>query len=279
MNGFAAWGVLAGLIGNAATPLAARGQSGSQPDSASRRAVSGAIRGRVTRTDSVPIVGADVWLITVDRHQNTDSSGGFRFVGLPAGPLLLEVRRIGFAAKRDTVSVDADLETTRRYFLVAQSQTLDTVRTTAQEQKYLSPNLRGFEERRVAGQGGHFITDSVLRRNENSTLTNVISSRVPGVMVSHGVLVSSRKPCRGPVLMSKGCVGSGGDCYVSIFVDGVLLYRAQMADQNVPPPDLAKMSVTQFGGIEFYAGAAAAPMGMHADDDGCGALWLWTRER
>jgi hypothetical protein len=279
MNAFAAWVALAGLIGNAATPVAALGQRGSPPDSATRRAVSGVIRGRVTRTDSVPIVGADVWLITVDRHENTDSSGDFRFTGLAPGPLLLEVRRIGFASKRDTVSVDADLETTRRYFLAAQNQTLDTVRTTAQEQKYLSPNLRGFEERRAAGQGGHFITDSALRRNENSTLTNVISSRVPGVMVSHGTLVSSRKPCRGAVLMGKGCVARGGDCYVSIFVDGVLLYKAQMADANVPPPDLAKLSVTQFGGVEFYAGGVAAPVGMHADDDGCGALWLWTRER
>ena len=70
------------------------------------------------------------------------------------------------------------------------------------------------------------------------------------------------------------------DCYVAIYVDGTLYYRAQMADDGIPPPDLSHaFNVSDFTGAEFYAGGAAVPAGMHSDDDGCGSLWLWTRER
>ncbi len=50
-----------------------------------------------------------------------------------------------------------------------------------------------------------------------------------------------------------------------------------MVDQ---PPDLAKMGVTDLAGIEYYADAASMPIDMHsATDEGCGSLWLWTREK
>ena len=255
--------------------------SGAVPDSGRvGHAGTGVLRGFVaSRNDSTPIRDADVWIISIDRHQSTDSTGAFRFVDLLPGTLLVEVRRIGYQAQRDTLTILPGTEVARRYALVPQGNVLDTVRTIAPAQHYLSPNLRGFEERRASGQGGHFIADSVLRQNENSTLTNIVSARIPGVMMSRGVLVSSRKPCRGPVLQGKGCVGRGGDCYISVYIDGALLYQAQMADRGVSPPDLTKLSVTQFAGVEFYAGGASAPMGMHPDDDGCGTLWLWTRER
>ncbi len=95
----------------------------------------------------------------------------------------------------------------------------------------------------MSGEGGYFVSDSVLRRNEGSTLTKIISSHMPGLMQIHGVLVSSRKQCRGPAL--QGC--SSPNCYVSIFVDNVLLYQARMAADHVPPPDLAKeFDVTEF---------------------------------
>jgi Carboxypeptidase regulatory-like domain len=236
------------------------------------------LQGVVTSRENTPIQGVDVWLISIDRHVQTDSTGAFRFDSLPAGQLLFEFRRIGYDVHRDTLTLRAGDVVVRRIALTARAQRLDTVRTVAPEQKYLSPKLRGFEERRLSGQGGRFISDSVLRANENSTLANIIRSRVPGATLTPGmggsqVLASSRKQCPGSAM--KGC--SGNACHVEIHVDGVLIYYPKMNEQ---PPDLGRMGVTDYAGVEFYADAASMPIEMHSStDEGCGSLWLWTREK
>ena len=127
----------------------------------------------------------------------------------------------------------------------------------------------------MSRQGGHFISDSILRANENNTLLNLITSRIPGVSRVARPLVSTRKPCRG--LAFRVCTHQ--DCFASIYVDGVLQYRAQMAENGAQPPDLTAIDVHNLAGLEFYADGASAPAGMHSHDDGCGSLWIWTREK
>ena len=250
----------------------------------SHMSASAVFRGRVIQQgDSTPVANADVWLPSLDRHASTDSAGAFRFDGLPAGLQLVQIRRVGLDAQRDTIALSAEHENVRTYALAEQSTKLDTVRTMAGAQKYLSPMLRGFEERRLSGQGGHFISDSVLRKNENMTAANLIASRIPGltqqfiILQGKGViraLVSTRKQCKGLAL--QGC-GGKPNCFVAIYLDGVLRYSTKL---GIDPPDLSKeYDISSLAGIEYYAGAAAAPIAMHSDDDGCGSLWLWTRER
>jgi hypothetical protein len=262
------------LGGHGAPVLAQR--SLPQPfDSAAR------FSGRVVRsTDGSPITGVDVWITAVDRHVLTDSTGAFRFAGLAQGLQLVQLRHVGYEARRDTVTLFLDREITRVYTLDATAASLDTVHTIAGQQKYFSPLLRGFEARRLSGQGGRFVSDSEFRRNETSSLPNLLSSRMPGMMVRRGILLSSRRACRGPQLSSKGACQSQPNCYVSIYLDGAMLYSARMADAGAPPPDLSKtVPITTLAGAEFYAGGVLPPAGMHSDDEGCGTLWLWTRER
>jgi hypothetical protein len=91
------------------------------------------------------------------------------------------------------------------------------------------------------------------------------------------VLVSGRKACRG--LAFRSCP-TKPDCFVAIYVDGTLYYNARMADARIPFPDMERdFNPANFAGAEYYTGGASAPVGMHVDDDGCGSLWLWTRER
>jgi hypothetical protein len=190
---------------------------------------------------------------------------------------------------RDTVQLSAEHENVRTYALTEQSATLDTVRTVAGQTKYLAPQLRGFEERRLSRQGGYFISDSVFRRNESSTLGDLLQSRIPGLNVVNGTtLVSGRKHCRGLLFIvdpgaktPSKCKDTGiPDCYVTIYLDGTLYYTAKMADQGVQPPDITRaFNVSNLTGAEFYADGGAAPAGMHSNDDDCGSLWLWTRER
>src|SRR6185312_4205054 len=132
--------------------------------------------------------------------------------------------------------------------------------------------------------GAHFISDSTLRRNENTTLANLVDSRVPGAMLKPMVvpgkgyimaLVSTRKSCAGLALLHPRCTDPS--CYVAIYLDGVLRFSSKL---GLDPPDLSRdYNIGDLAGVEFYAGGAASPVGMHSDDDGCGSLWLWTRER
>ena len=199
------------------------------------------LHGRVIRSsDGSPISGADVWVVVSDRHVLTDSTGAFRFDGLPAGIQLIQVRHVGLAVQRDTVVLSAEHDNVRTYALGEPSATLDTVRTVAGKQKYLSPRLQGFEERRLSGQGGHFVSDSAMRQSEHMTLANLISSHMPGLMQQtitvpgkgiYAALVSSRKACAGLVILNS-CKGNA-NCYVAVYLDGVVQYSAKMGG---PPP-------------------------------------------
>ena len=260
-----------------------------QDDSLAQHAPAAAIfRGRVIQlADSAPVGRADVWLISVDRHAFTDSTGEFRFDDVPAGPKLIEIRRLGLDVRRDMIVFAPGQEMVRTYALAGRATVLDTVRTTAAGgETYLSPRLRAFEQRRLSGQGGYFISDSVMRRNENSNL-GMLGSGLPGVMLrsvyfkSKGgyisALISTRKPCAGLVILHSSECSMRPTCYVAIYLDGVLQYSTKL---GIDPPDLAReYPISELAGAEYYAGGAAAPAGMHSDDDGCGSLWLWTRER
>ncbi|HEY5062785.1 MAG TPA: hypothetical protein VII52_14690 [Gemmatimonadaceae bacterium] len=233
-----------------------------------------------------PVGAAEAWLVSSDLRTQTDSSRTFLLGGVSAGMQILQVRRIGFAALRDTITIIARTETVRNFALTSSVTQLDTVRTMAGQQKYLSPMLRAFETRRVSGQGGHFISDSVLRRNESSTLLNTVASRIPGVTQVMGkFLVSSRTQCRGGAAFlsapKSNCKATGrSDCYVTIVLDGTVFYTAQLAEQGIAPPDLTKaIDISSLAGVEFYAGGASAPIDLRVADQECGTLWLWTREK
>ncbi len=238
-------------------------------------------RGRIVEQGSrAPVVGADVWLALSDRHARTDSTGAFRFDSVAAGIQLVEIRRLGFDVRRDTLRLSPARETVRTYSLASAVARLDTVHSVSPQTKYISPMLRSFEERRLSGQGGHFVSDSEFRKNENTTLANILGPRIPGISVVQGkVLVSSRKSCKGQALA--GC--SSPNCYVTIYLDGALYYSPApplTRNANVPPPDLSRdIDPTSLAGAEYYADGASAPIGMHSNDQGCGTLWLWTRER
>ncbi len=250
---------------------------------AAQKADSAVFRGRVLRTgDLAPLSGAEVSLPGLDRHTTTDSAGAFRLSGLPVGRQIAEVREVGYTLRQDTISLFDDFEAVRTYLLDRQPTRLDTVHTVAGGEQYISPMLRAFQQRLRSHSGGYFISDSTFRRKENETLANLVEARIPGVSWSYvnakRVLVSTRKSCRGLALMHP--CSTKQDCYVAIYVDGTLYYDAKMADQGVMPPDMEKdFNVETLAGAEYYPGGASAPEELHADDDGCGSLWLWTREK
>ena len=239
----------------------------------------------VNESSGAPIGSADVWLVLDDVRVNTDSSGRFAIHGLSPGRHLVQVRRIGYAVRRDTITLFAGAEADRQFRLTSQAVMLDTVRTIAEGGRYISPALRGFEERRATGQG-HFIAEDELRKNDNRTVPNVLR-RIPGIMIGSGRTGEYAGSTRGGGGSPAGVMGplpraDSGDrtsprgCWVAVYLDGIPIYTGPPQ----PAPDLARMQVRDFAAVEFYAGGATMPVQfsqMKASD--CGVLLLWTRER
>jgi hypothetical protein len=238
------------------------------------------------KTTGAPVAGAEVDMSPDGGHLLTDSTGGFRAVGLATGVYTVRIRRVGYQQFSDLVSVGPEAET-RHDFRLTRLVTLDTVQTRAKGVTYISPALRGFEERRAAGHG-YFIAEAELRKADNRTLANVLM-RLPGIMTrshrSADYVASRRSAGGGPA----GGLSSGGGqpradpndprsprgCWVAVYLDGVAVYLGPPA----PAPDLGRTLVRELAGVEFYAGSATLPAQFSAiKTSDCGVLLLWTRE-
>ena len=258
------------------------------------------VSGRVLRAgDGAPVADADVWTVVGDVHTRTDSAGRFHLLGLQRGPQLLQVRRIGFAAKRDTITVRAGEQSTREFRLESQVVELDTVRTKVGTVKYMSPALQGFEQRRITGQG-HYISEAEMRKNDNGSVASIMRSRIPGIMMisyKGGDYATSTRG-HAAILVDPNDSRSPRGCWVAVYIDGTAIYTGAndlpQADTGrkrtgevatpavsmfAPAPDMSRLPVSDFAGVEFYSDATL-PIQFNAFRfTNCGSLFLWTRER
>jgi len=91
-------------------------------------AAAATISGRLTDPRGGAVAGASLKLLAPGAAPNetqTDGAGSFRFAEIVAGEYTLEVRHTGFAAIRQVVQVDTDLQLDLHCELAAQSQTVD----------------------------------------------------------------------------------------------------------------------------------------------------------
>ncbi len=231
--------------------------------------------------DSVAITGAD----------------GRAQVNFVADSGAVIVRRIGYAPR--TLKLPAASAATETIIRVALSRAviLDTVQVKGQVSQIISPALRGFEERRRLGMGGYFLSDSLLRREENRKLGDVVRSHMPGAMLQEGFHSSIY------LMRSPRCVSGGPP---QVYLDGVPLGAGSVdndpsansasgtggsskdakgpttrREQNaaVPPFDLSDFAVSNLAGVEYYPDDTSLPVEFNHSSERCGALLLWTRER
>ncbi len=158
-------------------------------------AQTGMIVGSVAR-DSMghAIAGAEVRLAGAPRSTTTNYLGEFRVDGLAPGKYVITVRSIGFRPLTDSVDIVGGRVAEREFILAEAPRELDTVRTSAPEQKYRSAMLNAVEERRLSHQGGQFLSDSMLRRLENEKVVDVLNrigglitfQKGPGAFVASG---------------------------------------------------------------------------------------------
>ncbi len=238
----------------------------------------GSLVGRVT-SDSLGGGGISAEITAPALHAvaHTDSRGTYRLTGLEPGRYLVEARAVGFKTAADSVDIPRSREAGHDFVLTRLVPVLPPVVTTSPEVRYLSPGLRGFEARRHHGFG-HFIAEDMLRKHDDDSLSDLLSTRIPGVLIAragqNAAYVSSSRKSEGGIR----AFGSGSrpiPCYTTIYLDGALFYDATLSVQ--PPPDINQFTVHQLGGVEFYAGSATTAEGFRVSP--CGTLLLWTRER
>lgn len=242
----------------------------------------------------VPLAGVNVAIPALDKQTSTNERGEYRLEGVRGGRYLITARRLGFKPAQDTVEVPIDAPVSWDVQMIAPPQMLDSVRIQSEQRKYVSPGLRGFEERRASGFG-RFISEDQIRKQENEPLTDVLRS-LPGAMLVRApggmyYFASTRKSCDGPVFLSRrACTLGTPDCYATIYLDGVLFYspppvdfdftKGRAAPADRPPPDIKTIvSVKELAGVEYYASDAILPRNFTSGSNGCGTLLLWTRER
>ncbi len=215
----------------------------------------GAIAGTVRDSAGAPVPGARVetgpksWAMT-------DSAGGFALHNLPVGPVVITVRRIGFAplvTYWDLGPFTLTLDLRIRAFPTL----LPTVYAQAQPEPF-DARLAGFNARR-ASKLGFFITRAQIDSLGTFRMTDVLT-RIPGVRV-----FTMRASLGTSVTLA------GSRCPPLVMVDG---FPASLGSFDLNMIDLSTVE-----GIEVYLHGSsvpaelAGPYGMEA----CGVIGIWSR--
>ena len=134
---------------------------------------------------------------------------------------------------------------------------------------------------------GKFLTTKDFEGRANATLTDVLRSNVPGLMLvqqpgggfaavgRHGPPSIHFAPPR-----SRDTFGNQlpeDHCYMQLWVDGQRLYSYHPPQDNGPnPPKLDAYAVSNILGVEVYRSAAETPVQFNTTGSACGTIVVWT---
>ncbi len=242
------------------------------------RAQQAVVRGRVTTPDSAgrAVADAEVAVQALGRAARTGDDGAFELAALPAGTHEVIARRVGFEPVTRRVTVGAGDTVTIALALPVRVQALAQVDVRDRATAPAAPALRAFERERALSNGGAFVGDSLLARNEHSPMSNVLR-RIPGATI---VRVPSSSGGYNALGSSRGrqSLRGGKFCFYQIYVDG-RRYFAPTAANSEPPPDVDEFRVSDYEAIEVYRGAAQTPSQYGGTGAPCGTILFWSRTR
>lgn len=168
------------------------------------------IRGQVLdSTSRAPVVGVTVQVEGTSLGAVTDSGGQYRIAGVSAGPQTLVARRLGYAPRRQTVTVPNDGDVTVDFALTAAAASLSEVIVTG---------TAGGQERRELGTAvGEVNAPAVLAKSQAPDLGSLLNSRVAGVSITP----STGRLGAGPNISIRGASSLSLDNNPLIYIDGV----------------------------------------------------------
>jgi len=214
------------------------------PDFSSRGRIVGTVIDRSTRQ---PVAGALVSVVEAGRQVVTDEQGDFAIQELPAGVLSLTVEMLGYATRREPISVEAGYTTSAQIALAVEPIELEPIVVEVRS-RYLE--RVGFYRRAREEPGGWQWTAEEIDRWAAFHLSDVLR-QAPGVRVQRGfagVRVTGRRGCR-----------------MTIYLDGV------RADRYF---DLDMILASRVAGLEVYQGMwTPIEYGLLSS---CGVILVWT---
>jgi hypothetical protein len=245
-------------------------------------AQTGTFVGTVSRDSMGTAVGqAEVQLPELKLTYTTNWQGEFQFTKVPVGRHLVTVRAIGFQPFLDTIEVKPGATLDGDIVLTAAPVDLAAQHTIASAvAKRLPPGLQEMEDRRKTHMGGFFVTDSMLRANDERKLTYFMS-QVPGIhqvlsQMGGGIFLASALAPEGRVATGTDGTFPPNQCYITIYMNGGKFFVGP-ATANNPPPDFGSWWARDYSGIEYYPSGATVPAEYNGTGSGCGTLLLWTR--
>jgi hypothetical protein len=219
------------------------------------------------------ISGAEVAIPALGLRLLTDASGVFRTPVEP-GRHVVVTRKLGFAVRDDTVSIEAGENAPRTLVLSRRIATVDPMTATAG----LTPHMRRFEEHRSSGMGT-YITPAELRAADNLPLRTIMTRKLPGMVFvaykSSTFVRSSRGgDSRRLIRALPADTRSPTGCWLQIFVDGTRVYAP---DGRADAADVEDFVTRDVAAIEFYSGPAETPPEYNSTGASCGTLVFWMR--
>jgi hypothetical protein len=207
LRAFALASVL-GMVG-----VSARAQA--RPDSAVRLPpYRGRLLGVYDATTGDPIAGVAVTDMLTGLAALTTRTGTVSLAFVRDGGSLVSIKKVGYGPQTMTVPINAQDTVPITVVLERVAELPTVVVKTDPSVHYLSPALRGFEERRKNAASGYFIDEQTLRKEDGRPLGNVLVAHVPGAQVQQA---------RGNanfLLKSPRCVNGGQP---DVYLDGVPL--------------------------------------------------------
>lgn len=247
-------------------PAVAAVPGGGPGHAAAQQPPTGVVTGTVTGEDAATLAGVEVTVVGLPLGTVTGPDGRFRIARILPGAAVLEVRMMGYRSAAFPIDVAAGVTLELALALEVSPVPLDPLEVRAQQR--LSPEMRGFYERRERG-AGHFFTREEIGRMQSRLVTDVLR-RAPGVRVEP----TSGTRGIGHVVRMRRATGIAGSrpCPVLYYVNGVPFpLDANLGiDQFVRPDEVA--------GIEVYSGPAQLPPRFHSSNQGarCGVIIIWT---
>jgi TonB-linked SusC/RagA family outer membrane protein len=180
----------------------------------------GTIRGRIIEAGSQrPIADAQVAIVGTTLGAVTNAAGDYLIANAPAGAQQLRVRRIGFQANTQAVTVNSGATATLNVTLTQAAAQLDQVVVTG---------TGGATTRRTVGNAITTINAAELTQsNSISNVSEILQSKTPGVTVLPG----SGTPGTSGEIRIRGNNSLSGSRPV-IFIDGVRMSNEGLGNYN-----------------------------------------------
>jgi hypothetical protein len=228
------------------------------------------VRGFVTSSGD-GVAGAAITVRGSNITGTSGNDGAFRISGIPAGAIVLDVKRLGYVAEEFHLTLKRNDDRKVNLVLDKVAQALPQVTVTdipgtparlAQSHKY-----DDFYIRKATGIGT-FITREEIDRQFKATTQELLQA-IPGILIRQTGTTWWVQFTRCGRAKVPGTITSGGPSEpVQVFVDGQFASNGTDRLEEINPAEIEA--------IEIYKGPSQLPA--IARGKGCGAIFIWLRD-